>query len=99
MVSKKLFYIKEGWFNLPDNFNGTCGEMVYVHLVHILISTVATVLSAATNLFMIPRKTSYLLKVLILIGLVLPALQLVISKIWIIDLMKMQMLLATMRKP
>lgn len=26
MVSKKLFYIKEGWFNLPDNFNGTCGE-------------------------------------------------------------------------
>lgn len=26
MVSKKLFYIKESWFNLPDNFNGTCGE-------------------------------------------------------------------------
>ena len=26
MVSKKLFYIKECWFNLPDNFNGTCGE-------------------------------------------------------------------------
>lgn len=26
MVSNKLFYIKECWFNLPDDFNGTCGE-------------------------------------------------------------------------
>ena len=26
MVSRKLFYIEEGWFNLPDDFNGTCGE-------------------------------------------------------------------------
>lgn len=26
MVSSKLFYIKECWFNLPDDFNGTCGE-------------------------------------------------------------------------
>ena len=26
MVSNKLFYIEECWFNLPDNFNGTCGE-------------------------------------------------------------------------
>lgn len=26
MVSNKLFYIKECWFNLLDNFNGTCGE-------------------------------------------------------------------------
>ena len=26
MVSSKLFYIEEGWFNLPDDFNGTCGD-------------------------------------------------------------------------
>lgn len=26
MVSNKLFYIEECWFNLPDDFNGTCGE-------------------------------------------------------------------------
>lgn len=26
MVSNKLFYIEEGWFNLPDDFNGTCGD-------------------------------------------------------------------------
>lgn len=26
MVSNKLFYIEECWFNLPDNFNGTCGD-------------------------------------------------------------------------
>ena len=26
MVSNKLFYIEECWFNLPDNFDGTCGD-------------------------------------------------------------------------
>lgn len=26
MISNKLFYIEEGWFNLPDDFNGTCGK-------------------------------------------------------------------------
>lgn len=26
MISNKLFCIKECWFNLPDDFNGTCGD-------------------------------------------------------------------------
>ena len=26
MLSNKLFVIKEGYFNLPDDFEGTCGE-------------------------------------------------------------------------
>ena len=26
MISNKLFYIGECWFNLPDDFNGTCGD-------------------------------------------------------------------------
>lgn len=26
MISNKLFNIEECWFNLPDDFNGTCGE-------------------------------------------------------------------------
>lgn len=26
MVSDKIFHIHDAWFNLPDNFNGTCGE-------------------------------------------------------------------------
>ena len=26
MVSNKLFFIEECWFNLPDDFTGTCGE-------------------------------------------------------------------------
>lgn len=26
MLSKKLLHIEDGWFNLPDDFNGTIGE-------------------------------------------------------------------------
>lgn len=26
MVSDKIFHIHDAWFNLPDDFNGTCGE-------------------------------------------------------------------------
>lgn len=26
MISNKMLYIEECWFNLPDDFNGTCGE-------------------------------------------------------------------------
>lgn len=26
MISKKMFRIDEAWFNLPDDFDGTCGE-------------------------------------------------------------------------
>lgn len=26
MISNKLFHIDECWFNLPDDFTGTCGD-------------------------------------------------------------------------
>ena len=26
MISNKLFHIRDAWFNLPDDFDGTCGE-------------------------------------------------------------------------